>query len=71
MADQTLNVSLADPISLDIQAICKSVEALCTFLCTAEGQLTVAAWRKDSVAWNLALTRGVTWLEAFFGGKLT
>ena len=71
MPDPTVNVSLADPISLDIQAICKTLEVFCNFLCTPEGQLTVAAWRKDSVAWNLAIAKGVTWLQLFFAGKLT
>ena len=68
---QTVALSISGPISADIQAVCKAVSDVMTFLATPEGQLTVKSWRTSADAFNSAVEKAATWIENLFTGKLS
>lgn len=68
MADN-INLSVSDPVSADIQAVCRAAEALFTFLGTDEGQAVCKQWRTDAVAWNGAIQKAGAWIQGLFKVK--
>jgi hypothetical protein len=64
--DQNVSLSISDPVSADIQAVCKAVESVFNFLATAEGQKCCESWRASSAAWNAAIVKAGAWIEGLF-----
>jgi hypothetical protein len=67
---QKVDLSISDPISADIQAISKAVEAAFVFFASPEGQETVKAWRASTAVFNAAIIQAGDWIEKLFTGKL-
>jgi len=63
MADQptttnvSATVSIADPISGDLQAVCGAVTALCQFLCSPAGQAALQQAARDTAAFETACSQ--------------
>lgn len=68
MATDNVNLTVSDPISADIQAVCRAVESVMNFLATTEGQAVCKTWRESSTAWNVAIAKAGAWIEGLFKG---
>jgi uncharacterized glyoxalase superfamily protein PhnB len=53
-----LSVSISDPVSADIQAVCGTITAACNLACTAQGQALIAQALKDGTAFRNLVTEG-------------
>ena len=64
-----LNVSVSDPVSADLQAVCGAIKAASEFLCTPQGQALVAQWQKDGQAFQNAVSQAWNAIAGVFKGK--
>jgi hypothetical protein len=53
-----LTVSISDPVSADIQAVCGTIAAVCNLACTAQGQALIAQALKDGAAFRDLVSNG-------------
>lgn len=73
MPDQTtqpaINLNISDPASADIQAVCGAVTAVCTFLCTPQGQALLEKSQKDAASFEAWVAKGWSGFTGLFRAK--
>jgi hypothetical protein len=53
-----LLVSISDPVSADVQAVCGTITAVCNLASTAQGQAMIAQALKDGAAFRDLVSNG-------------
>lgn len=69
MPDQSLNVTVSDPLSATVREVAGAVTAVMQFLSSPAGQLLVQQSIKDAAAFKEALAGAGEWFENLWEKK--